>query len=172
MNNQVNQSKPPKTSLLIGGFILVVGFLSPLLIPLILSTDWSDGLKSVVTGLLAFGIPELFMILAVAVMGKQGYQFLKEKFLRWIKRISPDRISIQRHRFGIVLFSIPLILGFIKPYLAFYIPQLDQVPLVATVGMDIILLTSLFVLGGEFWEKLKGLFLYNVIAIKRQVNIG
>ena len=170
MNKQAEQSNAPKRSLYIGGFILVLGFLSPLLIPLVLSSNWSDGVKSVVTGLLAFGIPELFMILAVAVMGKEGYQFLRERVRNWVTKISPDRISIHRYRMGIVLFSIPLILGFLKPYLAYYIPLLDRVPLTATIGMDLMLLISLFVLGGEFWEKLKGLFKYNVIAVKKTIN--
>jgi hypothetical protein len=67
------------TRLTIGGAVIVVGFLSPLLIPLVASTNWSIGLKSAVSGLLALGIPEVFMIIGVAIVGKDGYQFLKEK---------------------------------------------------------------------------------------------
>jgi hypothetical protein len=122
---------------------------------------------SILSGLLAFGIPELFMIVAVAIMGKQGYRFLKDKMLRLLSRVSPDRVSVGRYRLGIVMFCIPIILGFLKPYLEHYIPYLEEVPLLVTIAMDFMLLLSLFVLGGEFWEKLKGLFLYNIIAVKR-----
>ncbi len=164
------QSKPPKKILLIGGFILIVGFLSPLLIPSVLSSNLSDGVKSVLTGLLAFGIPELFMILAVAVMGKQGYNYLKDKMLQLLTRISPDRVSINRYRLGIMMFCIPIILGFLQPYLANYFAVFEQIPLNWIITSDLMLLLSLFVLGGEFWEKLKGLFRYDVIAAKRELN--
>ena len=50
-----------KTRLLLGGSVIVMGFLSPLLIPLVASTNWSLGLKSAGSGLLALGIPEVFM---------------------------------------------------------------------------------------------------------------
>ena len=60
--------------------ILAIGFLSPLLIPFVARTDWSIGLKSTISEFLAFGIPEVFMLIAVAIMGKQGYEFTQEKF--------------------------------------------------------------------------------------------
>lgn len=59
----INAQKP-NGRLWLGAAILVLGFLSPLLIPLVISSDWTAGTKSVITGLLAFGIPEVFMILA------------------------------------------------------------------------------------------------------------
>jgi hypothetical protein len=136
----------------------------------VIDSGLSPSMKSVLSGLLAFGIPELFMILAVAIMGKQGYRFLKDKMLRLLSRVSPDKVSITRYRIGIVLFCLPILLGFLKPYLAHFIPFLEEVPLMATLAMDFMLLLSLFVLGGDFWEKLKGLFTYDVIAVKRKLN--
>lgn len=156
--------------LIAGAIVLILGFLSPLLIPFILKSGMSDTMKSLLSGLLAFGIPELFMLMAVAIMGKKGYGYLKQKVLKMLNRVSPDRVSITRYRIGLILFCIPIILGFLKPYLAYYIPYLKQVPLSVTIFMDAMLLLSLFVLGGEFWEKLKGLFLHGVIAVRRSVN--
>ncbi|MEN8790108.1 MAG: hypothetical protein ABF293_11645 [Flavobacteriaceae bacterium] len=163
-------TKSQSTRLIIGAIVLISGFLSPLLIPFVIDSGLSASMISILSGLLAFGIPELFMILAVAIMGKQGYQYLKNKATKLLTRVSPDRVSISRYRLGIVMFCIPIILGFLKPYLAHYIPFLEEVPLFATIGMDLMLLLSLFVLGGDFWEKLKGLFLYDVIAVKRNLN--
>ena len=163
----MDTSKPQRTRFIIGGIVLISGFLSPLLIPVVLDSDWPASLKSVLTGLLAFGIPELFMILAVAIMGKKGYQHLKGRASTWIMRLSPDQVSYRRYRFGVVLFSIPLILGFLQPYLGVIIPFFNRIPLTVTIGLDFILLLSLFVLGGEFWEKLKGLFQPDVVATKR-----
>lgn len=156
-----------RSRLILGTIILVGGFLSPLLIPSVIDSDLSASLKSILSGLLAFGIPELFMILAVAIMGKKGYQYLKDKTQKLLTRISPERVSPVRYRIGVVMFCIPIILGFLQPYLAHYIPYLERVPLSATITMDLMLLLSLFVLGGEFWEKLRGLFKYNIIASVR-----
>ena len=166
----MNTYKGQRSRLIVGAILLIAGFLSPLLIPWVLDSGLSTSTKSILTGLLAFGIPELFMLIAVAVMGKQGYQYLKQRASKFITRLSPDYVSPARYRIGIVLFSIPLILGVLQPYLEHFFPVLDAIPLTVTMGLDFVLLLSLFVLGGEFWEKLKGLFSHNVVAGKRTTN--
>jgi hypothetical protein len=159
-----------KPKLILGSVILVIGFLSPLLIPLVVASNWSATAKSVVSGLLAFGIPEVFMIVAVAIMGKSGYQYLKTNALKLLTIISPQKVSRTRHLIGSLFFAIPLILGFLQPYLAYYFPVFEQIALGWIITMDLMLLLSLFILGGEFWEKLKSLFLYDVIAVNRTSN--
>ncbi len=159
-----------RTRLIIGAIVLIAGFLSPLLIPFILESGFSDTLKSVLSGLLAFGIPELFMIVAVAIMGKRGYQFIKTKALKLLTTISPQRVSRSRHFIGSLFFTVPILFGFLKPYLAHFFPVMEEVPLGWIIATDLMLLLSLFILGGEFWEKLKGLFLYDVIAVKRNLD--
>ena len=74
-----NASQIPKGRLILGVSILVIGFMSPLLILLVTGTSWSVGIKTTISGLLAFGIPEVFMLIAIAVMGKQGYEYIKTK---------------------------------------------------------------------------------------------
>ena len=85
--------KPPGNRLFWGSIVFISGFLSPLLIPFVIATDLSTGLKSLVSGLLAFGIPELFMIIAVAILGKPGFNYLKSKIFKWFKG---ERITINR----------------------------------------------------------------------------
>ena len=162
----MDTGKPQGIRLIIGGIVLISGFLSPLLIPVVLDSDWPASMKSVLSGLLAFGSPELFMLIAVGVMGKRGYQYLKGKASRFIKHLSPDQVSKTRYRTGIVLFSIPLILGILQPYLGYFFSVFEEIPLAVTMGLDFLLLLSLFVLGGEFWEKLKGLFQYDTVVYK------
>ena len=151
-----------KTRLLVGGTVIVVGFMSPLLIPLVASTNWSVGLKSAISGLLALGIPEVFMVIGVAILGKDGYQFLKEKLFRFLKQFAPpDIVSLSRYRIGLLMFCLPLIIGWAGPYLAYVFPGLKMFPLWSYITGDAILLASFFVLGGDFWDKLSGLFKYN-----------
>ena len=150
-----------------GVVILVIGFLSPLLIPLVLASDWSVGTKGIISGLLAFGIPELFMLLAIIVMGKPGYAFIKGKAGKYLKGFAPpDHVSRNRYYLGLVLFCVPIVIGIIQPYLAHIIPFLKEVPLWYHISLDMIFVIGIFVLGGDFWDKLSGLFNYDVKVYK------
>ena len=158
-----------KRRLYIGTAILVIGFLSPLLIPFVTRTDWSVGLKSTISGLLAFGIPEVFMLLAVGIMGKQGYEFIKEKFSGILKRFAPsDEVSLTRYRIGLIMFSIPIVIAIMQPYLGFYFSFFGDIPVCWHVVTDLLFISSFFVLGGDFWDKLSGLFKHNVKVIKEK----
>lgn len=151
-----------KSRLVTGGLVIVVGFLSPLLIPLITATTWSVGLKSAISGLLALGIPEVFMIIGVAILGKDGYEFLKKKIFGLLKYVAPpDEVSPIRYRLGLIMFCIPLFLGWAGPYLAHIIPSLRGLSLYWFMLGDLVFISSLFLLGGNFWDKLYGLFLYD-----------
>ena len=154
-----NSQRFSKGRLVLGVSILVIGFMSPLLIPLVTGTSWSIGVKTSVSGLLAFGIPEVFMLIAVAVMGKQGYELIKEKAFKYLKKFAPpDTVTLTRYRIGLIMFSLPLLLGWIQPYLGEYLPYLNQLPVWQYIVGDIIFLASFFVLGGDFWDKFSGLF--------------
>ena len=61
----------------LGVIILVVGWLIPLLIPVVARTSLATGWKTIISGLLAVGIPEVFTVAAIAIMGKSGYNLIK-----------------------------------------------------------------------------------------------
>ena len=142
-----------------GSAILIIGFLSPLLIPLVTSSNLSIGSKATISGLLAFGIPEIFMLLAIGVMGKQGYEFLKSKLFKYLSRFAPpDSVSLIRYRIGLVLFCFPLIVGWVNPYLSNYFNVFKNFPVGAYIIGDALFFSSFFILGGNFWDKFSGLF--------------
>ena len=154
-----------KTRLLVGGTVIVVGFLSPLLIPLVASTNWSLGLKSAVSGLLALGIPEVFMIIGVAILGKDGYQFLKGKLFGFLKQFAPpDEVSLTRYRIGLVMLCLPLFFAWAHPFVGQLIPSLKILPIWCYVAGDVTLIASFFVLGGNFWDKLRSLFVHRAMV--------
>lgn len=158
--------RPPGNRLVWGGIVFISGFLSPLLIPFVLATNLSPGLKSLFSGLLALGIPEVFMLIAVAILGKSGFAFLKNKMFSVLKRYGPpDTVSKMRYRFGLVLFTIPLLLGLLLPYFWNMIPFIKQNLFLFLISGDAMLFLSLFVLGGNFWDKLRSLFVYNSRAM-------
>ncbi len=158
---ELKNPKRSKTKLTIGVVVLLLGFFSPLLIPLVVTSNWSTATKSIISGLLAFGIPELFMLLAIVVMGKPGYEYIKGKIGKYLKRyLPPDQVSRNRYYLGLVLFSIPLIFGILQPYLGHFITLFKELPFWSHTALDMMFITGIFVLGGDFWDKLSGLFQY------------
>jgi len=95
----------------------------------------------------------------ILVVGFLIYKYLKSF-------APPDTVSLVRYRFGLVLFCLPIIAGILEPYLAHFIPFFRELPLWFYIGLDVIFIIGLFVLGGDFWDKLSGLFKYNVKAAK------
>ncbi len=160
--NIQTKSFPPKGKLITAGIIFIAGFLSPLLIPVVTSTDLSMGWKTTLSGLLALGIPELFMIVAVAIAGKAGFSYIKSKIFGFLKKYGPpDTVSKTRYNFGLVLFLIPVISGWLLPYITNHIPSYEENRYAISIVGDIVLIASLFVLGGDFWDKVRGLFVHS-----------
>lgn len=151
-----------RVRLIIGAIVFISGFLSPLLIPLVTRWELSVAWKTTLSGLLMAGIPELFMLITVAILGKEGYQYLKGKVMAFLKKHGPpQKVSRKRYKIGLVLFSIPLLVGLLFPYLKHHFHALEAIEYYFHIGGDVLLLISLLVLGGEFWDKIRALFTYS-----------
>ena len=145
----------------LGLIIFVVGFLSPLLIPLVTASPLSIKLKTVISGGLAVGIPELFSIVAIAIMGKSGFNYIKKRFFRFLKKHAPaDSVSRIRYRIGLIMFTFPILFGWLTPYFSRIVPDYDVQGLPVILILDATLIVSVFVLGGDFWDKVHGLFIH------------
>lgn len=165
-NNALTESGLSRGRLYTGGAIFVAGFLSPLLVPLVTASSLPVAWKTTLSGLLLVGIPELAMLAAAAVMGKDGFNYLKQLIFGFLGKhfAPPENVSLARYRIGLVLFSIPLLFGWLAPYISEYIPIFDEQRLLFAIIGDLFLLCSLFVLGGEFWDKLRALFIHKAKA--------
>ena len=145
----------------LGLTILIVGCLSPLLIPVVTRTSLATEWKTIISGLLAVGIPEVFTVAAIAIMGKSGYNLIKERIFGFLKKHGPpDRVSLTRYRIGLVMFVLPIVFGWLGPYGAHQIPGYEAHRFTVNVIGDVMLMSSLFVLGGDFWDKVRALFIY------------
>ena len=152
----------------LGLIILIVGWLSPLLIPVVTATSLATEWKTIISGLLAVGIPEVFTVAAIAVMGKSGYNLIKARIFSFLKKHGPpDRVSLTRYRIGLTMFVLPLLFGWLGPYGAHRIPGYETHRFVVSVIGDVMFVASLFVLGGDFWDKIRALFIHSA---KVQVN--
>ncbi len=155
-----NTEQPqPNWRFRLGLTILIVGWLSPLLIPVVTRTSLATEWKTIIAGLLAVGIPEVFTVAAIAIMGKDGYNFIKKRIFSFLKKHGPpDRVSRTRYRIGLVMFVLPVVFGWLGPYGAHHIPGYESHRFVVSLIGDVMFLASLFVLGGDFWDKIRALF--------------
>ena len=150
-----------KTRFIIGGIVFAGGFLSPLLLPLVTSSDLPANWKAILsTGLIA-GLPEVGMLLAVAILGKQGFAQLKEMFFSRFRKITePSAVSATRYRVGLFMFFIPLLAGWLQPYLVHFFPSFSSDQMLPFLLMDLVFASSFIVLGAGFWGKIRSLFVH------------
>jgi len=147
-------------ALWIGGFFL------PLVIPLVATLPLPVATKATLSGLLVFGLPQLLTVIAIAIVGKSGFHYLMERLSGIARRLGPPaHVSRLRYRIGLVMLFLPLAASLLEPYIALVVIQ-DRPPhWVYGAIDDTLFLTSFFVLGGEFWDKVKALFIYEARAV-------
>ena len=146
----------------LGVAIFVLSIILPVVgIAAVAALDLSPTITATVSGASLMG-GEVLGLLAVVIMGKQGYLYIKSRIFRFLKRHGPPQeVSRGRYNIGLVMFCIPLLFAWVSVYAADYIPGFLENPLPYAIGGDLLLIVSLFVLGGDFWDKLKALFAYS-----------
>ena len=105
---------------------------------------------------------EIAFICAAALLGKEFLAALKTKIMALFKRThKPKPISRTRHRFGVFLMvasTMPYYAALI--YLLFFSHKESEINFLTwtLVAGESAFMAGLFVLGGEFWDRLKHLF--------------
>ena len=151
--------------LILGLTIFIVGFLSPLLIPVVKAMEIPTAWKVFISGALAIGIPEVFAIVAVAIMGKDGFNAMKTSIFKLIKRHGPpDVVGRTRYHIGLIMFVLPILFGWLGPYAQNYFSDFVLQNFIINLIGDMMFIASLFVLGGDFWDKVRALFIHGAKA--------
>lgn len=134
-------------------------------VPLVAVLGLSAGAVATFSGVLLAG-SEVLGLVAVAVMGKSGYAYIKNRVFGFLKQHGPPaEVGHTRYTIGLVMFSVPVLFGWLAPYVADLVPGYTGNEFVYGIVGDLLLLTSLFVLGGDFWEKLRALFFHGAKAV-------
>jgi hypothetical protein len=168
--NAVSPSTPPnaatdpgqKRRLILGVLVWIAGWILGVgLIPLVNRSGLADALKTTLNGVLLLGFPKLFLVIAVAIMGKPGFAYLKSLIAARFRRFAPPAtVSPLRYRIGLILFVTLIVLSSIGDYLAADVfPMRQQHPRLIAMTGDLLLVVALFLLGGDFWDKLRALFI-------------
>jgi hypothetical protein len=164
-NTETAQTPIPGAQFYIGVVILVVGFLLPLLIPFVVYLDVSTEARALISGILLIGGPEVFSLIAIAIMGKSGFVYIKAKAFALLKRALPaGKVSRLRYNIGLTLLIPHVIFAYITFYAPHWLPGYDEHRVAMNLTADFLLVVTLFILGGEFWEKIRALFIYDARA--------
>jgi hypothetical protein len=157
----------------LGVALFLLSIVLPLLgIPLVVAFGLSATMTASISGAILIGA-ELLGLLAVAVMGKSGFAFIKNHIFGFLKQHGPPKdVSRRRYTIGLVMFFVPIFFGWISIYVSDLIPGFSSNPLPYAIGGDLLLLMSLVVLGGNFWDKIRALFIYDAKVHFREENIS
>jgi hypothetical protein len=162
MTDHPTQREPStsKARLIVGGFVFIFAQSTILFIPLVSSLPVPEGWKPLISGLLVVGIPQVFTILSITILGKQGFNYLRSKLKgAWKQYVFRQTVSPVRYYIGLILFIFPLLFGWIVPYFPQLIPSYKSDRFTLNFIGDIMLVSSFFVLGGDFWDKVRSLFI-------------
>ncbi len=108
---------------------------------------------------LSFTLNKVFLLASVVVLGRAGFDRLKSYVVGSLRRhVMRDAVGPWRYRIGLVLFVVPLVFAWKAPYVTELMPILGRHSTTAAIVTDAIFIVSLFVLGGDFWDKLRALF--------------
>ncbi len=148
-----------------GIFFFVLSLISPVFIPLVNATGLPVEWKTALSGLLVVGIPQLLTFLAIVFLGKSGFNYIKGRMIGFLKRYAlPSAVSRTRYYIGLAMFLVPFLFGWLAPYAPQLLPGYEAHRFAVNFTGDLLLLISLFVLGGDFWDKVRALFVYEAKA--------
>src|SRR5688500_2111346 len=154
---------PPNSRLMLGACILALAIFVKVTGPvLIINSDLSAAWKTALSVGLFIVIPKLLIITIIFVLGKAGFAYLKAVCFKAIGRafapLAPARqVNSLRYRIGLVMFTLPLLEAWLVPYLETAFPGWAASRPIEWIW-DLMLLASFFLLGGEFWDKLRALY--------------
>jgi len=100
-------------------------------------------------------------------MGKPGFAYLKSLIGSHFRRFAPPAaVSAARYRAGLTLLIAMVVLSSIGDYVASdLIPMRQHHPRLVALTGDLLILLSFFLLGGDFWDKVRSLFVREAKAV-------
>jgi hypothetical protein len=142
----------------LGMAIFVAAFAIWLLVPLMAALNASGTTLAALSGIVFIG-NKVLLLAVVAVMGKPGFVQLKRHVFGYVAMLAPaPEVGRLRHAVGLVMFGLPLLTTFLEPYDGYIWPALLTHGWQVELLSDLIFIASFFVLGGNFWDKIRALF--------------
>jgi hypothetical protein len=149
----------------LGAAIFALSILAPVAgLPFVASLGLSAATTATMSGAM-LAMAEVLGLAAVATMGKSGFTYLKSRIGALLRQYGPPRaVSRARYRTGLALIVIPVLFGWLSPYIATALPELRVGHLAFAVAGDVVLVVGFFVAGGDFWDKVRALLVHDARA--------
>jgi hypothetical protein len=110
-------------------------------------------------------VPEIFSLISIVILGKSGFDYIKTKVFTFLKLVVPQGpVSRTRYTIGLVMLLLHLVYANFTFYAPGLIPGYAEDRISFNLIADFLFLVTLFVLGGDFWDKLRALFIYEARA--------
>jgi hypothetical protein len=115
--------------------------------------------SALLAGVLVAGGPEVLCIVAIALLGKDAFQYFAHKAKAAFRRVVLDQpASKARYYVGLAIMLVSWLPAYVFAYVPRAMPGDARIYILAT--MDLAFVASVFLMGGEFWEKVRRIFVY------------
>jgi hypothetical protein len=147
----------------LGLLLLILALVSPLLAPLVLASGMADPAKRSLAGMLLFGVPMAMIVVVIGLLGQPAFNFIKGLFAGADATSSP--VDATRYRIGLALLLLGVLVSWIEPLVSPHYPAIAARRVLVGTLADGVVLASLFVLGGGFWDKVHALFVQDARVV-------
>ncbi len=156
-----------QTRFVAGSILLVIGILCGLSIPFLSLFHIQHDKAAIVSFLMLTHHGLTF--LSIAVMGRQNFDRIMEPFHRAARKagekIKPGgNVSRERYRIGLIMLVTPLIVVTAMHVIHEFALK-HETRVAISLTMQMMFLASFFVLGGDFWDKARALFVWDARAV-------
>ncbi len=136
--------------------VLILSIALPLGGVLFSFLGWRGMQSAFIAFLLVGGLPEILCLLAIAVLGKEHYASTVSAVRRTRSLPSVSRMRYYSGLIGCLLNGVPIWLYAYTPWL---MPEGSNKFIILATA-DLVFIFSIFLMGGEFWEKFRRLFVW------------
>ncbi len=156
---------PPGWRFRLGVVFFALAIVSPLGAAIVAMTDLPMAAKATLSGLFLAGFPEVFTVVAITLLGKEGFAYVKNRLLAVLRRYGPPKeVGRARYYVGLTMLFFPVVLTWPVVYAPELIPGYAEYRIPINLTFDFLFICSFFVLGGDFWDKIRALVVYGAKA--------
>lgn len=155
----VEKKKPETLRFKLGIFFVILSCILPLLGLVVPFLGLPIYPTTFLVAFLLVGGPEVCLIIGAALAGKRAVHLITDKVKRMFRRGPPKPTSKARYVVGLVLLVLGNLTLLVRDYAAplFGLEVSNMTLLGVNLVADVVIIMSFFILGQQFWEKLKRL---------------
>lgn len=142
-----------------GGMLaLALSLILPLLALAVPLLGLSTAASAALIGGLVAGGPEVLILLAAALLGKETLHYFTQRIKQTIWQAALMPASQTRYYIGLTIALVSILPFYLYGYFPNVMPAEGRLYVLA--GSDLSFIVSIFLMGGEFWEKLRRMFIW------------